>query len=401
MKRATLIGYISTRVLDTPFWGVYNLMPFILYKDLKGTPFQVALLVMLKPMVSLLSMYWSSHIHGRPDRLVSNIIGARVLGYLPFLFIPWIHTPWYFIAIYGSYMMFTAGIVPAWMELLKVNLPKKTREKTFAYTQAFGYLGGGLLPFFIGGVLDGYHEAWRWVFPFAALLGLTALIFQWRMTVDIKEYPLLSPETKLEKVKKPWISAWKLLEEQTDFRYFQWGFMFVGSGLMLIQPALPIFFVDTLHLSYTELAVAITLCKGIGFAVATPGWTTLLSRLKIFPFSGLIAALTALFPLTLLLAQFEITWLWAAYFIYGFAQAGSELAWNMSGPIFSKDKESSLYSSINVVAIGLRGAIIPSLGSLLIFYSSSFLTLVAGGVVCLFGALIFSRHVTRALNSSL
>lgn len=39
---------------------------------------------------------------------------------------------------------------------------------------------------------------------------------------------------------------------------------------MIIQPALPMFSVDTLHLSYTKALLALAVFKGIGFAAATP-----------------------------------------------------------------------------------------------------------------------------------
>lgn len=390
MKKETLIGYAATRVLDTPFWGIYNLLPFILYKDLGASPFQVALLVALKPLVSLLAMYWSSYVKGRPDRLVKNILWARGLSYLPFLFVPYFQTPWFFIAIYGFYMMLSVGVVPAWMEILKVNLPKDTREKTFAYTQAFGYMGGGLFPFLLGGLLDGYTEAWRWLFPIAALIGFSAVFFQRRILVDSSNQISLPPKKPLHKITDPWTSAYQLLKERVDFRKFQIGFMFVGSGLMLLYPALPVFFIDTLKLSYTELAVAITLCKGVGVAFASPWWSGSLNKMGIFSFSSLIAAMTALFPFCLMLAETDIIWLWSAYLLYGVAQAGSELCWNMSGPIFSQDKDSSLFSSINVVAVGLRGAVIPGLASLMIMWGSSSLTMLIGGFTCLGGSLLLS-----------
>lgn len=390
-QNRTLWGYAATRVLDTPFWGIYNLLPFILYKDLGASPFQIALLVMLRPIVSLLSMYWSSQVRGRPDKLVDNILWARGLAYAPFLLVPFIHSPWYFIGIYGFYMMLSVGIVPAWMEILKVNLPKETREKTFAYTQAFGYLGGGIFPFLIGGLLDGYTEAWRWLFPICALVGFSALFFQRRITIESKEIIEPVPFNLSDKIKGPWKEAYNLLKDRVDFRKFQIGFMFVGSGLMVLQPALPLFFVDILKLSYTELAVAVTLCKGVGFALASPWWAKSLNRSDIFPFASLIAAVASLFPFLLILAQTEVLWLWIAYFLYGIAQAGSELCWNMSGPIFSREKDSSLFSSVNVVAIGLRGAIVPAIGSLIIIWGSSTIAMMLGGIVCLLGAALLSR----------
>lgn len=96
VKRARL-AYVSTRVLDTPFWAIYNMLPLILYKDLHATPLQVTAIVTLKPLVSLLSMYWSAAIYQRPDRLLSNILWARGLGYLPFFFFPFIENVWFFV----------------------------------------------------------------------------------------------------------------------------------------------------------------------------------------------------------------------------------------------------------------------------------------------------------------
>jgi hypothetical protein len=46
-------------------------------------------------------------------------------------------------------------------------------------------------------------------------------------------------------------------------------------------------------------------------------------------------------------------------------QAGSELSWNMSGPYFAKDLDSSSYSSLNVLTVGIRGCIAPVIGTLI------------------------------------
>ena len=237
----SLYGYVATRVLDTPFWGIYNMLPFILYKDLHASPFQIAALVALKPLLSILSMYWGSHVKDRPDRLVKNIVWARFLGYFPFFLFPFVNNPWFYIFAYAVYMALAVGVVPAWMEILKRNLPKETREKTFSYTQAFGYMGGGLLPFVIGWALDGYFQAWRWLFPLAACLSLSAFFFQRRIVIDAK--PLEEVKVKIyEKITQPWASFWELLKSRLDFRKFQIAFMFLGGGLMLMQPALPIYF---------------------------------------------------------------------------------------------------------------------------------------------------------------
>lgn len=363
----TRSAYVATRVLDTPFWAIYNMLPVIIYKDLDATPFQLAIIIALKPLVSLFSTYWSSIVNNRPDRLISNILIARLLGYLPFFFFPFVSNPWYFIFAFALYMMFAVGIAPAWMELLKLNIPKQSREKVFSYTQAFGYMGGGLIPFCLGWILDGYDQAWRFLFPAAALFALFSFFFQRRMVVPHLKMPSLEamPTDLYYHLLKPWKTAWTILKERPDFRIFQVGSMIIGCGLVIIQPALPVYFVDSLHLSYTELAVAITLCKGFGFACASPFWSKWIHNMDIYRLLSWIAVLGFIFPACLIMTQWELGWLFFGYICYGMMQSGNELIWNMSGPLFSGDKDSSAYTSVNLAAVGLRGCIIPFLGSLI------------------------------------
>ncbi len=400
--KRTRLAYIVTRVLDTPFWAIYNMLPFILYKDLQATPTQLAVLVALKPLVSLLSMYWSVAINKRSDRLIANILWARWLGYLPFFFFPFIDHIWFFIASFGLYMMLAVGIVPAWMEILKLNIPRKARERVFSYTQAFGYMGGGLLPFILGWILDGYFEAWRWIFPLTAFLALFSFFFQYRILIptDPSQAPELNPvsfsaTTPFYLFFKPWKLAWELISKRLDFRKFQIGFMIMGCGLMMIQPSLPVFFVDVLNLSYTELAIALTLCKGIGFAIASPLWPKWIHDVDIYRFSSWIAGLACLFPLCLILAKFHLFWLYLGYLGYGIMQAGSELNWNMSGPIFAKEEDSSTFSSINVIAVGLRGCFIPVLGSLFLSTSNSFIVMGIGSLLCLVSTGLLAAYSRR------
>jgi predicted MFS family arabinose efflux permease len=384
LEQRTVWGYAATRILDTPFWGMYALLPFILYRDLGATPFQIAVLVTLKPLSSILSSYWGSFVHERPDRLVASIVWARACTYLAYFFLPFVSNPWYFIAAHGLHTMFEVGSMPAWMEILKMNLKKEKREKLFAYSQAFGYLGGGLFPFLIGYLLDGYYQAWRWLFPLTAFLGLMAIFFQRKMHVMQKR----EAETKSH---APFKAALSLLQARPDFTQFQLAFMIIGSGILVMQPAIPLFFVDILHLSYTEMAIALTLCKGFGYALTAPMLSKLLAHTNIFRFSATMANAAAIFPMVLICAKWEINCLYIAYILYGIAQSGSEFAWNMSGPIFSKDKDSSLFSSINLASVGLRGALMPPLGSLILTFSSSLIALSLGGAFCLLGSLFMKR----------
>lgn len=379
----TRIAFLGTSLLGMPFWAIYTLLLFILYKDLHATPLQITTFIILRPLVSMFSIYWSAHVDKRRDRLRANILWASLLGPFPFLFFPVIDNPWYIILSSALYMTLYRGVYPAWMEILKLNLPDGLRQKVVSYGTTFSFVGGGLLSLWIGHLLDDHYQIWRWIFPIAALMSIVATLLQWRIPIlsnqNITQEITTAPQTTfLSQVMKPWRNVWDLMLNRPDFRRFQLGYMLGGFGLVIFQPALPAFFIDTLNLSYTELTTAITLCKGIAFALTSSFWARWLRQVNIYQFASVVALLVSIFPLLLISAQWHLLWVYVAYLIYGVMQSGSELSWHLSGPIFAKGEDSSTYSSVNLAVVGLRGCIAPMLGSILVAAFSPVVVLLIG-----------------------
>lgn len=366
--KRTRNAYLWTRILNTPFWAMYTLMLFVLYKDLHASPLQITVFISLKPMASLFSFYWSSWVQQRSDRLIGNIIWATFLGHIPFLFSPFIDNAWFFVVASGFYIMLYRGVVPAWMEILKLNMPEVNQKKVFAYVNTMMYVGSGLLPILFGKLIDVYSPAWRWIFLLTALVSFVSIFLQMRIPIPANPVAPQPPQQpiSIKHLWQPWIDAWKLVKARPDFGRFQLDFILIGgSGLMIIQPALPAFFMDSLNLSFTELAIAISLCKGIGYVLTTPLWTRAMHKIDIFRFSGYVTLMAFLFPLCLIAAKTHLIWVYIAYLLYGVMQAGSELSWHLSGPIFAKQDDSSIYTGVTLASVGLRGCVMPSLGGIL------------------------------------
>lgn len=387
-KNLTAAAYVISRVLCVPFWGLFCLLPMILYKDLHAKPLQIAIIVALKPVASLLSPYWSQHVHAIRERLLPNLIWGNTIKFIPFLFFPFIDSPWFYICAYGAHMALCRGTIPAWMEVLKLNIHSEKRSKVCALASSVDYLGVALLPLFFGGVLDHVAGSWRWLFPIAAILGILS-------SLPITKLSIPKSEDVEHRVKhtllSPWKSGWNLLKNRKDFKMFQWGFLFGGGGLMIIQPALPQYFIDTLQLSYSDILTALAALKGIGFVLSSPVWVKFFNRSRIFIICSYVTCAAALFPLLLLFAQTSSSIVFIAYLFYGVMQGGSELSWKMSGPVFSPSKNSAPYTTLNVLAVGVRGLIFPFLGSFIFQQSGSpMATLLLGSTLCLLGTLTMS-----------
>lgn len=393
----TRSAFIWTRIAGTPFWVLISLLTFIMYKDMHVSPLQITLVIALKPMSSLFAPYWSQAIYQRPDKIISNLVWANLFRYIPFLFLPWIDSSWLLILAFGIYMMLHRGSVPAWMELFKRNLPAAKRESLITYGSTIDYCGNAAISLLLGLTMDNFEHAWRWLFPLTAMLGLISTWFLYRLPSPIlKDTELPAPSTKKfvfkEHILKPWKQSWHLIRTRADFAYFQIGFMLGGAGLMIIQPALPLFFVDTLNLSYTEMYLAIATCKGVGVAMASPFWTRLFRKLDIYYFSGLVTLSAALSLLLLLVAPLHLVLLYCAYILYGVMQSGSELSWHMSGVIFSGEKESSVFSSTNILTVGMRGCVIPAIGALLLPLMHSIGVILIGGTLSLIATGLLMRY---------
>lgn len=394
----TRFAFVWSNILNAPLWALFNMLPFILFKDMHATQLEVTAIIILKPASSLFALYWSTLVEKRADRLLSNLIWARILSHLPFFFFPFVDNTWFFIASFGFYMMLTRGTLPAWMEVLKQNIPGTLRERVFAYGSMASYLGSALIPFALGGIMDAFTGSWRWMFPLTAMISLTSVLFKIRIPITLEDpacgrsrQNLLTPPI-CQALLKPWKSAWELISRRKDFARYQLGFMLGGSGLIIMQPALPVFFMDGLHLSYTELAVALTLCKGLGYAITSPTWARLMSRVDVYRFNSLVTLLAFIFPFFLLAAKGNLAWLYGGYILYGVMQAGSEMSWHLSGPLFAKDEDSSVYSSINVLTVGLRGCLVPAIGSLLVYVFHASGVMLVGALLCLSSAIAMSYY---------
>lgn len=382
--------FIWTKLLSTPLESMCGLLAFILYKELHASPLQITLLISARPIVALLSFYGNLIIEENPHKLKPFIIGSTLISFLPFLLFPFINNIWFFILAYAIFMMSNRAIIPAWSEIFRINLPHQERGKVFSLGSTASYLANIVIPLVISPLIDLNPNVWKIIFFCLAIIHFSNVIAIYFIKIDIKNlvpsFRSLDNLSVKSILTKPWKDCWSLIKERKDFRMFQVVFMLGGGGLMLMQPVFPVFFKETLQLSYLELTLAISFFKGIGFAFSSPLWAHRLHRISIHLFNSHVTFLAALFGLLLLSSTYDSTIIYLAYLIYGVMQAGSELSWNLSGPIFSQDKASTLFSGINVVMVGLRGCFVPFLGELLFLNSNAVTVFFCGGGLCLLGS---------------
>ena len=390
-QKKTSLALFWSNFLSEPLLTLYGLLGFILYRDLGASPFAISLMIMLKPIVTVLSFYWSVGLKGK--KLKSNALWAGLWMRVPFLLCPWIDESWYVIAAAVNYMFWYRAGVPAWVEILKRNVKRGARERIFSLSSAAAYGEGVILSIGMGALLDQNPTCWKILLFGCALLGLTSLALLSRIEIVEEKEVISTPTSLKEVIVRPWRDGFRLMKENRSFSLFQWGFMISGLGIMLIQPALPLLAVDWLGVNYTEMLVAISIAKGLGFSLSSPLWARYFERVSLLRISSIVFLSVGVFPLLLTLSSFGLGWFYVAYFWYGVGQGGSHLVWNMSGPIFAGKEDSSRYTGVGVVMAGLRGVVGPGLGALLATGWGPIQVLCLGSLLCFYsGIQLFRRQ---------
>ena len=171
-----------------------------------------------------------------------------------------------------------------------------------------------------------------------------------------------------------------------------WG----GVGLMLIMPALILYSVDDLGLTHADMTLSRFVWMGLGFVLATPFWKRKITYANIYRLTALACLLFAISALFWMLGALHLKWFFLAFFFYGMAQAGSHLIWHLSGPLFARDEESSLFSTVNILTVGVRGLIVPFVASLLCEWVGALFVLALGLCACLCGTIYLFAQKQQA-----
>ncbi len=387
---------------NEPFVVLYAILPFIIRKDLGASLVQLSILASLRPVLSIFSFYWSANLTRQRHLLRSNLIGAWLLARLPFLFVPWINDAWYIIFCCGVYELLNRSGNPALIELLKVNLQKDPRERIYNLCFVLSFLESILLGFMITGLLSKNVFPWQVLFGIAALIGLSSVFAQMQVPLpaNLKISPVVRQKFS-DKIITPWKEAFALLKLKPDFLRFQFGFMLGGTGLMLASPSLSVFCVDLLRLTHSEITLGRSVLMGVGVTISSYFWRQMISKQKTEPLLRNVLVGFSMYLCCLYLAGVNLLFFYIAFLLYGLAQAGSHLLWNLSGPLFAGSEDSSQYSRVNILMVGLRGSIAPALGGILCNYFGPGAVILLGSAICLSGvAYVLMTRAESAIPSN-
>lgn len=344
--------------------GVYtgSIIPFYLVvarDKLHASPMLVALIVASPFAGNLFSLLWAHLMEGRHK--------------MPFATVPWLvgrgflvavaltTTPVPYSLIISLSMLITTASSPAYAAIMKDVYPDRQRGRIMGYARV-------LLAFFqiaatfISGILlkvVGY----RIIFPIGALFGVASALVFGRIKT--------SPPAKSEIAGRTgfWrflVSAFRILRDDHGFRWFALSVVVFGFGSIAVSPLYPIFQVDRLHISYSQVAV-LTSVTNIVWMVSFIFWGRYIEKYGSLQATVITVMLAILCPMNYFIAGLfshpNFLMLIPSAVLFGVTNAGIELAYFNTVLDFSDETTTSRYQALFAFLLGSRGMVAPFVGA--------------------------------------
>lgn len=348
--RHTFYYDLRSALLFGLFGGLIFPFMAIVGRKIGATNLQIAMIVSATYVSNAFALLWTEDVLGAGR--VWYVVWPNAAGRALLLLMFFVTSPmWYTILIF-TYMIITAPAFPSYASIMKTNYPDAIRARLMSYVRA-----STAFLWIIASAAGGWYLQrdtfnYRYLFPFAAVLGfLSALQFR-----HIK----VRRENKTRESVGGFAELSQPLRDPAFIRFLL-AFSVFEFGLFLASPVYPLVLVDEAHISNFATGIYGAVFSSLwllGFFF----WGHFMDRYSIKSSVLLVFFIGCLIPLIYLLTR-SIYILSIAQGAAGFLYAGMELVSYIVITRMAKSRDVPRYMAAHVALEGVRGAAAPFLGT--------------------------------------
>ncbi|HAF07430.1 MAG: hypothetical protein XD76_0376 [candidate division TA06 bacterium 32_111] len=365
--------------------GVLLLQEFILRKTLLGSLFEITLLVMIQPVSNIFSIFFYP-LSKKFKRKNDFFLLIAFVGKLILLLMLLTKSSKIFILVISVFYIFNTFMNPLFSNIMQLNFRKKNRGFVYGIVSSVSVLATLVVSNLSGKLLDVNDNLYKLLFSVSAVSGfLCCFIFSKVKIRKIRQKKIEEELSFLQPIK----IIVKILKENKDFMKYEIFFFLYGIGYLIILPSIPVYFVDILKLDYSKISFIKGFLGQVGFIVFFPFVGFFLDRMNIFLYSSLTFFLLSFYPLFLLISSFipnPFFFIYPAFLIFSISMSAVFVIWDLSSIHFAKDNDSSQFQNVHIFLTGVRGIIVPSLGYLILKFSSPKLPFFVSNLFFLFSS---------------
>lgn len=329
-----------------PFLGIYLV-------HIGGNAVQLGILGCAPFLGNLAAPYWAKF--AQKLRLVPYITVVLFTARLVILPIGFIKDPWIVTLMVLLHFIMASMTGPAYNVLLRDIYPKPMRGRAMSVVR-FVLAGSQAVALMIAGYYYDQHVGW--LFFIGGCMGIIALIPFSRIRVPVHH----AAKPSMQETAPAQTSLFAMLKTVSGFGLFLSAFLLFEIGIFLPLAVYPVYQVNELHLQSSQVAVLGTLWMA-ALSVTYPIWGYITDRAG--PVFCLFFGFLLQLSIPLAYALTDSLWiLGIASILGGCASSAIDVAWiNML--MRMSEKNILQTSSIHMQLSGVRGAVLPLVGSLM------------------------------------
>lgn len=333
--------------------GTVLLNEYVARKGLGASRPMLLLLLLVPSLAQFVAATWNpADPSRRMGRAPFRLLGIPSRALLLLFLLPAMRSAGPFVAVMAVVLSVEALLLPVQNWTLAHNYQHATRARRFGMTTAVQALVIIAVVLPGGWALDRWPEAWPLLYALAAAGGIYGYAHWSRLRRRWRSRARTEPQQH---------RPWRLLFSDRRFLLFEAGFMIYGLGFLMLQPVLPLYLVDELHVSYGQVALARGLLFWLGMSLASPVAARVADAVGMLRTCAASFAVLTCFPLVLLLVKAA----WAldvAYLVYGVAMGGVNLAWNLGPITIARGRDPLAFLNAHVALVGIRAVVGMPLG---------------------------------------
>ncbi len=338
--------------------AIFPFVGFIARNYLKADVHLISLFVAAPYLGNIFSLFGAGAISNRNN--MPWVIFSWILARGLFLFIVFAKTPITF-AIIVSLSQFIATLSsPSYAAIMKSIYPDSQRGTIMGYCRIFLAFATIISTFTAGAIIHEWVSSYKIVMSLAAILGIiSAIIFS--------RIPLTSMQDFKNSESMPSfiLNTFKILKNNVRYRWFCISLIFYGVGGLILAPVIPIFQVDHLHITATQVSILSNVTQ-ITWMISFFYWGPYVDRFSPLRAVFMNFLATTLVPANYLIAFFLPVNAWfllPAFVFSGFIGAGVELSFFNTVFQISDPDQVAQYQGLTNFIMGIRGIFSPFIGA--------------------------------------
>jgi MFS family permease len=358
---------IRAETFFSAFNGIYMGLailaaPVVAVKGVLANPLELTILVAAFPVGVFFGPLWAGA--GRRMGMQRLVTYMAFWANVPLFLIFWVTESWQFTLLVSVSQVLNSGMRMGQSSLYHLLYPKLIRGRVLGQLTFWTFITMVPSILLTGWLLDMSREMYRLLYPMAGLCGMIGCWYYRTLHIPAQR-ALLGQRSSFRASMR---GAQQILASDRAYLFFQCAFFLSGSAFFMSTHIVLLLVCDRFSFSAFDLALWMTVVPQLLLALSSPIWGRVLDRIGIVHCRLLITIVqaTSLASYWVGIVGGGPIFIYSGSILLGTTNGGGQLTWALASSHFAPRAEDvPLYNGIHFVLNGVRGLVLPWVGSVL------------------------------------